>query len=129
MGATEDDLRAVEEALGVGLPAECRALLSEQNGWERWYGQVFLMVYSTDGLVEVNRQIDNHPGFLAFASDGSRELIGFDLRCDPSPIVMIDITSAGWEEALFQAESLAEFMDQRSRGEDLRWDQPHHPRQ
>ena len=127
-GATENDIGTVERVLAVELPAEYRALLSVQNGWEQWYGEVFLMVYGTDALVGANQVIERHPGFLAFASDGSRELIGFDLRQRPSPVAMIDITSAGWGDALFQAESLDEFMAQRSRGEDLRWDQPYEPR-
>jgi SAM-dependent methyltransferase len=37
---------------------------------------------------------------------------------------MIDITSAGWQAALFQAGSLAEFMRQRQDGEDFRWARP-----
>lgn len=127
-GASEAQLKAVEAALGVRLTTEHRALLVEANGREQWYGDVFLMIYGTDSLVAVNREIERHPGFLAFASDGSRELIGFDMRTTASPIVMIDVTSGGWDEALFQADSLVEFMNQRARGEELRWEQPYQPR-
>ncbi len=125
--ASQDELRTVEQTLGVDLPEELRALLSAHNGWERWYGDTYVMVYGTNALVAVNQELERLPGFLAFGSDGSRELIGFDLRRHPSPVVMVDITAAGWGDALFQAESLAEFMDQRSRAEDLRWDQPYVP--
>lgn len=126
-GATESELEAVEAALGVRLTADHRALLIEENGSEHWFGDVFLMIYGTADLVSVNREIERHPGFLAFASDGSRELIGLDLRSSPPPVVMIDITSAGWEDAHFQACSLADFIQQRRRGEELRWDEPYRP--
>ena len=37
------------------------------------------------------------------------------------PVVMVDITSEGWDEALTQSPSLAGFLAQRARGEPLRW--------
>ena len=79
------------------------------------------MMYDTTNLVGVNQVIERHPGFLAIASDGSREQIGFDTRRGPPPVVMIDITSGGWESAIYQADSLEDFMRQRARGEDFRW--------
>lgn len=126
-GATESELRAVEAALGQALPAEHRAPLAEENGGSQWYGDVFLMIYGTDEMVTANQELERHPGLLVFGSDGSRELIGFDLREEPPPVVMIDITSAGWEEALYQAPSFTEFMRQRSAAEGLRWDEPYEP--
>lgn len=74
------------------------------------------MIYGTESLVVVNAQIEGHPGFLAFGSDGSREVIGLDMRRTPPPVVMIDITSAGWDEALYQAPSLTDFMRHRTSG-------------
>ena len=120
-GATSSALDEVEAQLEIRLPIELRDLLSRSDGFEGWFGATFLVVFSTGALVPVNRDIERHPGFLAFGSDGSRELIGFDLRVTPSPVVMIDITSAGWSAARFQAHSLEEFMAQRARGEDLRY--------
>jgi SMI1-KNR4 cell-wall len=126
-GATEADFAAAESGLGVELIPEHRALLAAENGWERWYGECFMMMYGTASLIEVNAEIERHPGFLAFASDGSREIVGLDMRVKSPPVVMIDITSAGWEDALFQADSLSEFMAQRAGHEDFRWDEPYKP--
>ena len=126
-GASEADLDAVESALGVRLPAALRELLGQTDGFEGWYGDVYLAVYGTDALVAVNLEIERHPGFLAFGSDGSRELIGLDLRRSPSPVVMIDITSSGWGEARFQAATLAAFMEQRAQGAALFWDVVYEP--
>ena len=124
-GATEADFAAVEQALGVQLIAKHRELLAVENGWQRWYGECLLMMSSTSGVIESTRLVERHPGFLAFASDGSREIIGLDTRRDPPPVVMIDITSAGWQDALFQADSLDEFMERLGRNEDFRWDLPY----
>lgn len=124
-GASESDIARAERRLGVRLVSDHRSLLSEEDGWERWYGDCLLMLYGTADLVAVNLNIERHPGFLAFGSDGSRELLGFDMRQAAPPVVMIDITSGGWDEALFQADSLGEFMAQRLRFEDLRWDTPY----
>lgn len=124
-GATPEEIDAAEAALGVTFPPELRVLLEATAGREAWYGACFLMIYSVESLVGVNREIERHDGFLAFASDGSRELVGFDTRRHPAPVVMIDISSAGWAEALFQAASLEEFLQQRERGEDFRWDDPY----
>lgn len=126
-GASDAELDAVGSSLGVELPAELRGLLRSADGFEAWYGDVFLKVYGAEDLIAVNAEVEGHPGFLAFASDGSRELIGFDLRRSPPPIVMIDITSEGWHEALLQARSLAEFMERRGRGEPLDWTTPYEP--
>lgn len=124
-GATSEEIDAAEAALRVTFPSELRVLLETKAGSEAWYGECFLMIYSLESLVAVNREIERHNGFLAFASDGSRELVGFDTRQHAAPVVMIDITSGGWAEALFQALSLDEFLQQRQRGEDLRWDDPY----
>ena len=124
-GATDADLEAVEQALGLRLTAKHRELLTIENGSERWYGDCFLMMFSTSGIIDSTRLVEGHPGFLAFASDGSREIIGLDRRRDPSPVVMIDTTSAGWHAALFRADSLEDFTSRLENGEGLRWDAPH----
>ena len=124
-GATEADFAAVEQTLGVQLIAKHRELLAVENGWQRWYGECFLMMSSTNGVIESTQLVERHPGFLGFASDGSREIIGLDMRRDPQPVVMIDITSAGWQDAMFQADSLEDFMERLRTGEGLRWDVPY----
>jgi hypothetical protein len=94
-GATEVELDAIEDALDVRLTTEHRALLAEQNGFERWHGGVYLAIYGTESLVAVNRELERLPGIVAFGSDGARELIGFDLRASPPPVVMIDVPQRG----------------------------------
>jgi hypothetical protein len=97
----------------------------QENGAERRYAGVFVMIYGTDELAAINLEIEGHPGFVAFGSDGSRELLGLDTRRTPAPVVMIDITSSGWSEAVYQADSLAAFLNQLASGQGLRWDTPY----
>ena len=122
-GATEQQLDEVEAALGTTLPPSLRALLGTENGSEGWYGECFLMIYGTENLVAVNQELVRPEGFLAFASDGGREIVGLDTRHSPSPVVMLSITESTWDATLLQAGSLDEFMDQRRRGEDFRWNE------
>jgi len=131
-GADDSALDAAEAVLGHPLPRAYRELLAHENGFERWYGEHFLMLYSLAEALELHgaRRIEDdggerHPGLFVFASDGSREMIGFDLRDDSGPVVMVDITSMGWPDALFQAGSFDDFMEQRRRAEDFRWDAPY----
>jgi cell wall assembly regulator SMI1 len=124
-GASEQEIDAAEQRLDVRFPADLRTFLRAQAGSTHRLGDSFVMIHDIETIVGVNLEIDGHPGFLAFASDGSREQIGLDLRAAFPPVVMIDITSAGWPDALVQAPSLGDFLDQRRRGEPLRWDVPY----
>lgn len=124
-GATDEMIDHAEAELGTSFPADYRQMLGQQNGSARWWGETFLVLYDVESLIRANLEVERHPGLLVIGSDGSREMIGFDLRQPSPPIVMIDVTSEGWAEAPHQAASLAEFMDQRDRGEPLQWDRPY----
>jgi SMI1 / KNR4 family (SUKH-1) len=125
LGASDQELAAAEAVLGLFLPSDLRQALHSRNGSEQWHGDIFLMMYGTPALIEVNQETDRFPGFLVFGSDGSREMIGYDLRCSPPPVVMLDVTAEDWSEALLQADSLPDFLERLERGEGLRWDHPY----
>jgi hypothetical protein len=57
-------------------------------------------------------EFEPHDGLLVIGGDGSSELIGFDLRRDPPPVVLLNITSAGWASALHQAPDFSTFWRQ-----------------
>jgi hypothetical protein len=50
--------------------------------------------------------------------------VAFDFRSSPPPVVLLDITAEGWDEALPQASSFSEFMRQRQRREEFVWVAP-----
>ena len=58
---------------------------------------------------------------IHIGSDGGGEAIAFDFRQDPPNVMLVNLVTIDWSEAILQAESFTEFMDQRRRGEELRW--------
>jgi hypothetical protein len=60
--------------------------------------------------------IDAHPGIAIIGGDGSREQLVLDLRNDPAPVLLADITSSGWEDAIRQADDVGEFVDRIEAG-------------
>jgi hypothetical protein len=51
------------------------------------------------------------PGIAVLGGDGSRELLAVDLRDDSAPVMLVDLTTEGWHDALPQAEDVAEFIE------------------
>jgi len=48
-------------------------------------------------------------------SDGGGEAIAFDFRQDPPTVILVNLASTDWSEAILQAASFTDFMDQRRR--------------
>ncbi|GAA4693278.1 hypothetical protein GCM10023349_05620 [Nocardioides conyzicola] len=124
-----EDINSAEVQLGgVPFPGEYRDWLLATNGHEAWFGEVFVMFYSLDDVVAVTQAAEPDerlPGLLAFGSDGCGELLAFDLRRTPAPVILVNTVSAGWHEGLFQAPSFSAFMAQRDASEPFRWEEPY----
>lgn len=121
-----DRLTRVENELGVRLPVEYRdglaaegrvVVAGPQTGEEVW-------LFSVAELSDVNAAAnvsDRLPGLIVIGTDGSREMLALDGRSDPPPVVLVDIVFSGWEDAIWQAATLASFLREHpQRG--LRWD-------
>jgi cell wall assembly regulator SMI1 len=123
-GATESTIEAAEDRLRERFPDDYRNFLKSENGLPRWYGDVYLSLYTIEQVVELN-EIHEHlayqPELIHIGSDGGGEAIAFDFRQDPPTVILVNLVSTDWREAILQAESFTEFMDQRRRGEELRW--------
>jgi hypothetical protein len=120
------DIQAAEQRLGVAFPDDYRDWLLSTNGSEAWFGEVFVMLYSLDNVVAVTRAAEADqrlPGFVAIGSDGGGELLAFDFRKSPPPIVMVNSVCSGWHEGVFQASSFGDFMVQREACEPFGWDE------
>jgi cell wall assembly regulator SMI1 len=123
-GATESTIEAAENRLRQRFPDDYRTFLTSDNGLEKWFGDVYLSLYTIEQVVELN-EIHDHlayqPELVHIGSDGGGEAIAFDFRHDPPTVILVNLVSTDWSEAILQAESFTEFMDQRRRGEELRW--------
>ena len=114
--AREEQIVVIEALIGLHFPTDHRRLLLEQDGWSTTYGDTYLRFFGVD---EIRSQYlivlhDGPPGlvdFVPFATDGSRQLIGYDRRVDPSPVVMLDTTAADWSSAMLQGISFGDFVD------------------
>ncbi|MCW6007113.1 hypothetical protein K1W54_21390 [Micromonospora sp. CPCC 205371] len=51
-----------------------------------------------------------HPGIAIIGGDGGREHIALDLRADPAPVMLVEITSGGWAGSVRQADDVASFL-------------------
>ena len=59
---------------------------------------------------------DAHPGIAIIGGDGSREQLVLDLRHDPAPVLLVDITSSGWDSASSQADDVSVLIDRIEAG-------------
>ncbi|NES27871.1 hypothetical protein GCE86_10110 [Micromonospora terminaliae] len=59
---------------------------------------------------------DTHPGIAIIGGDGSRELLVLDLRREPAPVLLVDITSSGWDSAIRQADDVRQLIDRIEAG-------------
>ena len=106
-------LGAAEATLGHRFPADYRAFMLERDGLLEWMPSgVFLDLVPIHDLVYANDipQTTTHPGLVVIGSDGSREILGFDSRSHPTPVVLVDNASPGWHEAVPQARSFESFL-------------------
>jgi hypothetical protein len=60
--------------------------------------------------------VDDHPGIAIIGGDGSREQLVLDLRSDPAPVLLADITSSGWASAIRQADDVGQLIDRIEAG-------------
>ena len=114
-----------ERTLAVRFPADYTSWLQDNDGLEGDLGGCHLSLYAVEELVELNRDsavAEFIPGLVLIGTDGGGEGIGLDLRGADSPVVLVNLDSLRWDEAIYQAASFAVFLDERIRGQPFRWD-------
>jgi len=123
-GASESTIEAAENRLRQRFPDDYRTFLKSESRLDQWFGDVYLSLYTVEQVVELN-EIHGHlsyqPELIHIGSDGGGEAIAFDFRRSPPTVILVNLVSTDWSEAILQADSFTEFMDQRRRGEELRW--------
>lgn len=112
--ATDAELEKLRHAIDVDFPLLFLDLLRFSNGGE---GELALppllfCLDSIDEIIEMNQDefyASKFPEFLFFGGNGGLELIAFDLKKAPFPIVMVDPVS-GEDSVIRIASSFDEFI-------------------
>jgi SMI1-KNR4 cell-wall len=127
VGAYEEQIAHVERHFDVRLPEDYRRFLGTQGSMEGVVPPAgdYLVLYPVDQLVDFNAAgaiQERFPGAMSIGGDGSREMLIYDFREDPPPLVLLDITAEDWSAALYQAPSLSALLE-RFPLSGWRWDQ------
>jgi hypothetical protein len=97
-----------EKVLGRALPGAWREYLQRgswlRRGWLEsgsfvWLNAPSEMLDLQDAWGDATAA---HPGIAIIGGDGSREQLVLDLRADPAPVLLADISSDGWKAAIPQ---------------------------
>jgi hypothetical protein len=120
----DEAIRSAERTLAVRLPEDYASWLRTNDGLERDLGGSYLSLYAVDELVGLNHDYalaELMPGLILIGTDGGGEGIGLDVRGESSPVVLVNLSSLRWDDAIFQAESFEEFLQEHLHGEPFRW--------
>jgi hypothetical protein len=118
----EEEFDRAAEVLGRPLPGAWRAYLRGRSWFRRGWlpSGCFVWLNTPEEMLGLQDAWDEstaaHPGIAIIGGDGSREQLVLDLRRDPSPVLMVDITSEGWNSATRQADDLAQFIERIESG-------------
>lgn len=113
-----------EHALGRPLPQAWRSYLQGRSWFRRGWlptSGAYVWLNTPREMLSLHEAwgeaTDAHPGIAVIGGDGSREQLVLDLRSDPAPVLMFDITSAGWESGIRQADDVSRLIDRIESGE------------
>ncbi|MCF0092079.1 hypothetical protein B0E54_00900 [Micromonospora sp. MH99] len=116
----DQEFTDAEVALGRALPAAWRSYLQGgswlRRGWMTTGAYVWLNTpRQTIELGDVSGD-DTHPGIAIIGGDGAREQLVLDLRSETMPVLLVDLTSGGWDSAIRQADDVSEFVSRVEAG-------------
>lgn len=112
----EAQLAEAEHHFGVRLPEDYRQFILQSHRTEELESATgsYLVLYPPTELADLDETGEyqqRFPGGLPIGGNGSREVLFYDFRQDPPPLVLLDITAEDSTAALFQASSLTELLD------------------
>lgn len=92
------------------VPGAWREYLQGPSWFRRgWLGEQFVQL-------DPPTAADDNPGFAVIGGDGSRELLVLDLRQDPTPVLLVDITSERWADGARQADDVGDLIERVESG-------------
>ncbi|WP_055602328.1 SMI1/KNR4 family protein [Streptomyces aureus] len=116
MSSNDDRIAQVEHHFGVRFPQDYRDFLGTTGSLSRFVPPAddFLVIDALDELIGNNEAGEfqkRFPGAVVIGGDGSRELLVYDFRQDPPPLVTLDVSAEGWSSAIHQATSLSALLE------------------
>ncbi|WP_406859067.1 SMI1/KNR4 family protein [Streptomyces sp. HUAS MG47] len=117
MSPDDDQIAQVEHHFGVRFPQDYRNFLRTTGSLSQFVPPVddFLVIDSPAEVIGNNEAGEfqkRFPGVVVIGGDGSRELLAYDFRQDPPPLVTLDISAEDWSSAIHQAASLSALLEQ-----------------
>ncbi|MEU4170236.1 SMI1/KNR4 family protein [Streptomyces sp. NPDC026665] len=116
MSANDDEIAQAERRFGVRFPEDYQRFLAAEGSIARFVPPAgdFLMINAVEELIAVNEASDfqeRFPGSVVIGGDGSRELLAFDFRQEPPPLVLLDVSAQDWSSAVYQAPSFSALLE------------------
>ncbi|MFD8615322.1 SMI1/KNR4 family protein [Streptomyces sp. NPDC059631] len=117
MSANDDQIAQAERRFGARLPEDYQRFLAAEGSIARFFPPAddFLMINPVEVLIAVNEAGDfqeRFPGSVVIGGDGSRELLAYDFRQEPPPLVLLDVSAQDWSSAVHQAPSFSALLEQ-----------------
>ncbi|SDP58104.1 SMI1 / KNR4 family (SUKH-1) [Streptomyces sp. cf386] len=116
MSSNDDQITQAERRFGVRFPEDYRRFLVTEGSMARFVPPAddLLMINSVTELIEVNEAGDfqeRFPGSVVIGGDGSREMLTYDFRQEPPPLVLLDVSAPDWSSAIHQATSFSALLE------------------
>ncbi|WP_211898225.1 hypothetical protein [Saccharopolyspora erythraea] len=120
----DEEFAAAAGALGSPLPAAWCDYLRGRSWFRRGWlsSDCYVWLYTPRETVEMDAVLrdtgadEAFPRAVVLGGDGSRELLTVDLRHDPAPVMLVDLTTSGWQDARPQADDIARFIERIESG-------------
>ncbi|MDQ2730294.1 MAG: SMI1/KNR4 family protein [Armatimonadota bacterium] len=97
-GASNEQVRNLEESIGFPLPEDYREFLQWSNGGEGEIGEKYVKLWSSDDIVQRNGgyMIPYYmPGFIGIGTDGGSRCYAFDFRTYAGSRTFIEVDLGG----------------------------------
>ncbi|MFJ2723113.1 SMI1/KNR4 family protein [Streptomyces sp. NPDC087437] len=117
MSSNDDQIAQAERHFRVRFPEDYRHFLATEGSMARFVPPAddFMAIHALAELVELN-EIGNFqerfPRSLVIGGDGSREMLTYDFRQDPPPMVLLDVSAEDWSSAIQQSTSFSALLEQ-----------------
>jgi hypothetical protein len=124
----DDDglIESLERVLGYQLPHDYLRFLRERGSFEGPIAQEYLSLWPLAELPSINDSYGGAaqlPGLVLIGSNGAGEGVGFDFRRKPAAVVLLPFISTGWQDAVPQAASFTNFLENLKQGSPFRFSQ------